>query len=189
MKRLAFTLIELLVVIGIIAILISILLPALLSTRRSATRTVCMANLRSVGQLVSNYASENKGRLPPQPPWANASLSNLFRVTKMPFSRTGDAAVIDDEVGWFGVGLLLREKRNTNVKAFYCPVPAVPELSYESQWEAGESFSPSSWGGQYSAVGYTYRFYGQMHSGGAPPSLQSSLRPVRGLRTRFGHLT
>lgn len=61
----AFTLIELLVVISIVALLISILLPALKSAR-SASRTVkCLSNLRQVGVLVQLYTNDNKTFLPP----------------------------------------------------------------------------------------------------------------------------
>ena len=63
-RRRGFTLVELLVVIGIIALLISILLPALSKARRSATRIKCMNNVRSAGQLFFNYAVENKGYFP-----------------------------------------------------------------------------------------------------------------------------
>jgi prepilin-type N-terminal cleavage/methylation domain-containing protein/prepilin-type processing-associated H-X9-DG protein len=59
-----FTLIELLVVIGIIAVLISILLPALSRVRESSRRTGCLANLRTIGQAMFMYANENKSRLP-----------------------------------------------------------------------------------------------------------------------------
>lgn len=60
----AFTLVELLVVIGIIALLISILLPTLNRAREAARRTKCLANLRSIGQLVQMYANLNKGQIP-----------------------------------------------------------------------------------------------------------------------------
>ena len=61
-----FTLIELLVVISIVAILISILLPALAMARELADRAVCMANVRGIIQSMTIYAQSNNGFFPAQ---------------------------------------------------------------------------------------------------------------------------
>lgn len=58
-----FTLIELLVVISIIALLISLLLPALGNARRGARIAKCTANMKQHGQSLANYASQNNDRL------------------------------------------------------------------------------------------------------------------------------
>jgi prepilin-type processing-associated H-X9-DG protein len=58
-------LVELLVVIGIIALLISILLPSLNRARQQAYLVDCQSRMRQMGQAIQMYTVENKGFLPP----------------------------------------------------------------------------------------------------------------------------
>ena len=58
----AFTLVELLVVIGVIAVLISLLMPALTKARKQARAVVCLSNLRQLHQAFTMYTVENRQR-------------------------------------------------------------------------------------------------------------------------------
>jgi prepilin-type N-terminal cleavage/methylation domain-containing protein/prepilin-type processing-associated H-X9-DG protein len=62
--RKAFTLVELLVVIGVIAVLIALLMPALSGARDAANRAKCLSNLRSILQAAHMHAQEHRGYMP-----------------------------------------------------------------------------------------------------------------------------
>ena len=64
--RRGFTLIELLVVIGIIALLASMLLPALATAKERGKRIFCLNNMRQLGLALIMYTDESDGRLPPR---------------------------------------------------------------------------------------------------------------------------
>jgi prepilin-type N-terminal cleavage/methylation domain-containing protein/prepilin-type processing-associated H-X9-DG protein len=83
----AFTLVELLVVIGIIALLISVLLPALQRARASANMVDCQSRMRQMGQMIHMYASENKGKLPVSY-WPPGTVTDFWEQTGYHISGT-----------------------------------------------------------------------------------------------------
>jgi prepilin-type N-terminal cleavage/methylation domain-containing protein len=128
-RKRGFTLVELLVVIGIIALLISILLPALGRAREAAQRTACLSNIRQLGIAMQQYANDNKDFIPigymSQKQFSyvvNWNNANGTRVSQMGFLVSGN--VISDG------------------KAFYCPSEQDPQLSYDTPanpWPFGKN--------------------------------------------------
>lgn len=104
-----FTLVELLVVIGIIALLVGILLPSLAKARESSNAIKCAANLRSIGQGLAIYVSENKQTFPAAYIYAGQQIENG--------SQTPDAA-INGYVHWSS-NIYVQGK--TPKDAFLCP--------------------------------------------------------------------
>ena len=112
-----FTLIEVLVVIGIIALLISILLPSLNAAQRAAMKVTCASNLRTIGQSYAQYTGESKGKYPPvntflgpNGPWGRPPLGPPPTFTPMGTIGQPD-----------GVAIVLSQGYLPDPRVLYCP--------------------------------------------------------------------
>ena len=118
-RRRGFTLVELLVVIGIIALLISILLPALSKAQESAKRTACLSNLRQLGNIFRLYAGDFKDACP------LGYFHNQKQWNYTAHFNGGGVAFVTQ------LGLLYEAKLLPAPKTFYCPSETNEQWTFE----------------------------------------------------------
>ena len=128
----AFTLIELLVSIGVVAVLISLLLPTIGAVHQASERVVCSSNVRQMGLGTVMYADANDGQLPHTRFIALAAdggvLDQETVIVRLgqdsPRSRWSFANEfgVEDQLNWWdGMGLLYSQEYLSSPGVYYCP--------------------------------------------------------------------
>jgi len=159
-RKPAFTLIELLVVISIIALLVSLLLPALRSARESAMRTACLNNARSILTGALMYAGDFNGEVPPN----YRGPSNSYGVTNGAFQEVwGDSS----RRGFY----LLSVNYIDAYESFFCPSNKSPAFVTR------DAFTPPIGATLSSRGGYMWRFV--MDDGSSPMASSGSMAIAR----------
>lgn len=139
-RRLGFTLVELLVVIGIIALLISILLPVMARAQEAARRTACLSNLRQVHHAFSFYALDNKDRVP------LGYRAGFKQFNSMVFSKTSGKFCL--------FGILYQGQYMNDPRIFFCPSESDPRSMLQT---AVNPWPPGSDTTQHTYCGYGAR--------------------------------
>ena len=144
----AFTLLELLVVVAIIAILASMLLPALAKAKTSGKKAVCNSNMRQMGIAVLLYVSDNESKFPIYS-YANRPTPNNSLFQKVRFDIWGDNR---NQVSGF------QNKAKRLLTAYMGEF--VPECPLDEGFQAGSGLESTLYtkGNFYDVYGSSYAF-------------------------------
>ena len=118
----AFTLLELLVVVGMIALLVGAVFPALRAARRAAVRSACLSNEHQIGAAIFAYAADYDGVIPYGPKAPPATSTNFYpgtgNVTSLLSLQSGAPVAL---------GLLLNKYLSKTPHVLFCPGADQPE--------------------------------------------------------------
>ena len=141
-NRAAFTLVELLVVIGIIALLIALLMPALSAARSHAMTVRCAANLHDVGHAMQSYANDYGGRVPRGYYYSPFYEQGYILWAEALSKYVGHPVEVSD-MSWLRDSVMAEEFRE--IAVYQCPVFPVDESALDyvsSSWVTGNDDSP-----------------------------------------------
>ena len=164
-SRKAFTLVELLVVIGIIAVLIAILLPALQRARAQATTVACLSNLRQIATGFILYANANDGDLPPLAEHQYSNPVSYADAGMRWYEFLGEGKFLP-------IGYDINQTLTTTNRGYITGIWRCGEVS-DDQVKFTGSFG---WGGGYGVVGSVQAQIFRVFNLDVPPPAGSTLR-------------